>query len=471
MTGATRNPQMPVVARDRPCVFVLIGMMACELSWLASGWVPLRFLAFILMLAVVPLSIRRLGGREAYLLTLCATLTALAVWLHPDPLTVIYAALEQAAFLMAFILLVGLMQQAAMTSKAILDCGTYLTRQRAGRRYFALFGGTHIMAQLFNLGVVSLLAPLIKRGTEGGDPLNPVRERRQLNAMLRGFAWCVIWSPTAVAPLILSTLLPDAQRGPWIAAGLLIAFLVMLAGYAEDRWTFRHYTPVRGTGPAFPARAYADFALVCLALVILTVGAMTLFDGSVVFGLMVASPIIMVGWLLGQHGGFTQSAWRASKARMAEIAFGHLPNAVPLAVTLACSGYVGRAAAALIPAAEWAEALGLETWPGWLFLLSLSVGVATLSQFALSPIMMAVFFGSLIAAVPALPVDITWAALAISCGWALSMTSSPFATVVLMTAGATGHTGREMTWQWNGRFSLVTVAILAIVFWWLENFQ
>ena len=449
--------------RDRLTAAALITVMASELVSLAFGFGAARYVAYAAMLAVVPLTLHRLGLREAYLLTFCSVLTGLIFWLHPERESALILALDQAVFLMAFIMLVGLMQQAAMTSRAILECGEYLTRQRAGRRYFALFLGTHLMAQLFNLGVVSLLAPLIRRGTEdASDPLNPIRERRQLNSMLRGFAWAVVWSPTAVAPLVLMTLLPDAERGPWMVAGLIIAVVVMLIGWAEDRWQYRDYKPAVGaTSPPFPLRAYADFGLVCLALIGLTVGAMALVDQSVIFGLMVASPIILVGWLLTQNNG----AWAPARARIGEIALGHLPRAAPLAVTLACSGYVGRAAAALIPAAEWAEALGLEAWPGWLFLLSLSVGVAVSSQFALSPIMMAVFFGSLIAAVPELPTDVTWAALAISCGWALSMTASPFATVVLMIAGTTEHTGRELAWVWNWRFSLLATMFLGFVYW------
>ena len=461
MTTDALAPVASIRVRDRATTVALIAVMLLELLWLAFGWIGFRYSSYAALLAVVPCCIHRLGLREAYLLTLCAILTASILWFHAAPSAAIATALDQAAFLMAFILLIGLMQQAAMTSEAILRCGTYLTKQRAGRRYFALFGGTHIMAQLFNLGVVSLLAPLIKRGTEdAGDARNPLRERRQLNAMLRGFAWGVIWSPTAVAPLALAALLPDAKRGPWIAAGIAIAIVIMLVGYAEDRWQWRRNPPSPDIRPAFPAKAYGHFTIVCLVLIFLTVTAMRLFDESVVFGLMVASPIIMVGWLLLQNWG----AQGATRERISEIARIHLPNAAPVAVTLACSGYVGRAAAALIPAAEWADALALETWPGWLFLLSLSVGVAALSQFALSPIMMAVFFGSLISAVPALPVDVTWAALAISCGWALSMTCSPFATVVLMAAGDTGHTGREMTWDWNWRFSLVCIFVLAVSF-------
>jgi len=452
-----------VSSRDFLTAVALVIVMFSELASLAFGLEAARYTAYAAMLSVVPLTLHRLGFREAYLLTLCSILTYLIYVFHPSPTDAVVTALDQAVFLMAFIMLVGLLQQAAMTSQAILECGTFLTRQRAGRRYFSLFLGTHFMAQLFNLGVVSLLAPLIKRGTEDkNDPLNPVRERRQLNSMLRGFAWAVVWSPTAVAPLVLMTLLPDAERGPWMAAGAMIALVVMLIGWAEDRWQFRKFKPAPGAkNPPFPLRAYVDFALVCLALLVLTVSAMVFVDQSVVFGLMVASPIILVGWLLTQNDG----ALVPARLRLSEIAHHHLPSAAPLAVTLACSGFVGRAAAALIPAAEWAEALELQNWPGWVFLLSLSVGVALSSQFALSPIMMAVFFGSLIASVPELPTDVTWAALAISCGWALSMTASPFATVVLMIAGSTTHSGRELAWVWNWRFSALSTMFLAFAYW------
>jgi len=449
--------------RDRLTAAALIGVMSLELFHLGFDADWARVGACLSMIVVLPLTARRLGLREAYLLTLCTVLTAAIFTFKEMPLSAIKTALDQAMFLMAFILLIGLIQQAAMTSPAILECGTFLTRQRAGRRYFALFLGAHTMAHLFNLGVVSLLTPLIRRGAEDkSDPLNPIRERRQINSMLRGFSWALVWSPTAIAPLVLMTLLPDANRGLWMMAGLGIAFVMMFIGWVEDRWQFRDYQPVAGAvSPSFPKHAYGYFLLVCLVLLGLTIGAMVLFDESVVFGLMIASPIILVGWLMIQHKG----RWPPTRDRIGDVALGHLPNAAPLAVTLGCSGFIGRAGAALIPAAEWSAALEIEAWPGWVFLLSLSVGVAALSQLALSPIMMAVFFGSLIASIPELPTDVTWAALAISCGWALSMTASPFATVVLMIAGSTDHTGRELTWIWNWRFSLIATAFLGFAFW------
>jgi hypothetical protein len=146
-----------------------------------------------------------------------------------------------------------------------------------------------------------------------------------------------------------------------------------------------------------------------------------------------------------------------------------LPLSAAAAVTLACSGYVGRAAAALVPGPELAAWIGLGAMPAWLFLTSIPLAVAALAQLALSPIMMAVFFGSVLGGIPDLPASPTLTALAISTGWALSMTCSPFASVVILLTRITGHPGARLTWAWNTGFSLLAVATLAATFWLLTG--
>lgn len=452
---------------DRALMALLLTVMLSELVWLASGWPAARAVMMVAMLGVTVAGLPRYGLREAYLLSLAVVLAGLTLVYAPDPAAVFLVAMEQAGFLTAFIALIGLIQQAASTAPAIRECGLYLTRQPAGRRYFGVFLGAHFMAQLFNLGVASLLAPLIKGGSMANtaDALQPLRERRQLNAMLRGFAWAVVWSPTAVAPLVVMTLLPEARRGPWMAMGLAIAVMMMVIGWAEDRFTFRKLrrTIVAGAprvAPPFPRAAFAEFGAVCAGLLGLVLAAMAVFDGSVVFGLMAASPVVLVLWLLHQYRGDTGATAR----RVGSIGRSYLPGIAAIAATVGFSGFIGRAGAALLPTEALAAVLGVAQMPGWLFLLGLSVGVLVLSQFAMIPVMMAVFFGSIIADLPVLPVDATWAALAIACGWALATTGSPFATVVLMTQGATGHRARTLSWVWNTRFTLLCVVALAGIY-------
>lgn len=184
MSGSNRSlsavQTLPSAGR-RSVAVCLLAVMALELLARLSGSSALQAGAGVAVFVTVLAAVRDLGLREKYLLTLCAALTLMTVWLHPDPPAVLQSDFDQASFLMAFLLLLNLLHEAASTSPSVARCGDYLTKQPPGRRYYALNSGSAVMAVLFNIGVVSLLVPLIQRGIESatpGDALNPVRERR-----------------------------------------------------------------------------------------------------------------------------------------------------------------------------------------------------------------------------------------------------------------------------------------------------
>ncbi len=464
MTAETIS--QPKRLNDRLLSVVLLSLMGSELLWLVTRSDVIEAVAGAVLVLSVLLTAPRFGIRETYLLTIVTILTLL-VWLTVEgPVEVIAEGARQAAFLMSFVLLVGLIQQAAQTSRDVKTCGEYLTNQPPGRRYVSIFLGTHYMSHVFNLGIIALIAPLIMKGTEdAADPRNPIRRRRQISAMLTGFGWGVVWSPTAIAPLALLTLLPGAERIPWMFAGFLIALVVLLAGWAEDK---ARWKPGAGATPAappaFPKSAFAGFGALCLVLLFLTLSSMAIFDQSVVFGLMLSSPIILIGWLVLQYQGDA----KATGARVAEIYRTFLPNSAPIGVSLACSGFIGRVAAHLTPSQDIAEYLNIMAMPGWLFMLGLSLFVMAMSWLALSPIMLAVFLGAVLAELPAMPIERTWAALAISSGWALSMMTSPFATTVLLNTQITGIPGLTYV-GWNWRFSVMAIGILTASYWVIDR--
>ncbi len=450
---------------DRLLSAVLLSLMGSELLWLVTRSDVVEAIVGGCILHSILLTTPRFGIRETYLMTIVTILSALVWFTVDEPIYVIAEGARQAAFLMSFVLLVGLIKQAAQTSRDVKTCGEYLTNQPPGRRYVSIFLGTHYMSHVFNLGIIALIAPLIMKGTEdASDPRNPIRQRRQISAMLTGFGWGVVWSPTAIAPLALLTLLPGAERIPWMFAGFLIALVVLLAGWAEDkaRWKPGAFSAPMAP-PPFPKAAFAGFGALCLVLLFLTLSGMAAFDQSVVFGLMLASPIILVGWLMLQNRGDTD----ATKGRVAEIYRTFLPNSAPIGVSLACSGFIGRVAAHLTPSQDIAEYLNIMAMSGWLFMLGLSLLVMAMSWLALSPIMLAVFLGAVLAELPAMPIERTWAALAISSGWALSMMTSPFATTVLLNTQITGIPGLTYV-GWNWRFSIMAIGILAAAYWMID---
>ena len=444
-----------------PLTAALLAVMGLEVLHLFSGAEWARGAAHLAMGAVAVAAVPRLGLREAYLLAVSGVLAVL-LWLYHDaPWIAARKALDQAVFLMAFVLLVSLIQEAAMRSQSVERLGTYLARQPGGRRFFGLFGGTMGMAVVFNISTVTLLAPLIRRGAEAApnDPLTPVRERRQLNAHLRGFAWSVVWSPTAIAPLALMGLLPGADRLTWIAIGFVFSVTMMVIGWAEDRWMFRGQTaaalglpPVER--PPMPWTALGRFLLVCAGFAAMTVAVITATGQGVPASLMAAAPVLTLIWLIAMRADLG--------ARIVGVLHSGLPSSAPMGVTLAGAGFIGIAGAELLPAQALADWLGIEDLPAWLFMLGTTLAVVLLSQFALSPIMMAVFFGAVLGSLPSLPASPTATALAVAAGWAVATTASPFASGVIMLSRVTGHSGAKLTYIWNGVYTILTVAALGV---------
>ena len=442
----------------------LLLFMALSLGHLFTGEPILRHAVHAMMALVVLVAVPRLGVREAYLLVLSGALAGMLwVW-HPEPGPAALAALDQAAFLMAFVLLISLVQEGAMTSRSVAETGLYLARQPGGRRFCGLFGGTMAAAVVFNLGTLSLLAPLIRRAAEEepDNPLTPTRERRQLNAVLRGFAWSVVWSPTAIAPLTLLLLIEGIDRPLWIVLGFVLSLVMLAVGWAEDRWAWRGHTAAAlGLPPVVrspvPGRAVLRFLTVTAVFAGLTLGFMTLFGLGVPPALMAAAPLLLVGWLWAQGAD--------APARLSEIFRIGLPATAPAAVTLGCAGFVGIAGATLVPSEALADAVSLQSWPGYLFMLATTLGVVALSQFGFSPIMMAVFFGAVLGSLPSLPAEPTLTAVAIAAGWSVSTTISPFASGVILLTRITGHSGRKLTYGWNRVFTALSVLVLASAYW------
>jgi hypothetical protein len=429
-------------------------------------------LSYICLAIVVLMSLGNLGLREKYLLGISSALAIAIALLHPDPAATFRIAFTQSAFMMAFIILLGFLYEAAQSSPSVAECGQFTTRQPPGRRFFSLYLGTGLMSVLFNLGVISLLTPLVQRGVlaaNPGDALNPVREQRQLSAVIRGFAWGIIWSPTALAPLTLLDLMPGIDRLQWIMMGFVIASVAMLIGWAEDYLRFRKIRAAR-TGPRppppiLPRKAVTLFAAAFFWLLFLASSISRLTNDTVVYGLMVACPIMLTGWLIAQYGGLTMESLDKTRDRITTIVFEKIPGSAPIAITLASAGFIGRAASALVPAEQLVNAIGMNTMPHYLFLSLIPIAITATAFLALSPIVAAVFLGSMFGSLPQLPIDATLLALSISCGWAVAMTASPMVTVILVMARASGHDGMTLSVKWNMQFAIITIIMLFPVFW------
>lgn len=467
-------------AADRLLGPWLLLLMASELLVLFADSAAAELASQLLVLGVPILGWRRLRLREGYLLGLCAALLALALAYEPDAWALALHGLDRAGFLAAFILLMGLLREGGITSPAVLTSGTYVTQQPPQWRFLAVFLGSHFFSVLINLGALSLLAPIIQRGVRGDslkredlDEIALVRERRQLSALLRGFAWFLVWAPTAVTQAILPTLVPGVDAGRLVVTGLCLALLMLAVSWAEDAlrwWPLRRRLRSSGRLPQrlklpFPGAALLRLGAVSALLFGLTLLFTLWGDVMLVAGVMLAAPIVLLAWVFFQQEAATPRGRTAGTLRrLGDVTMTGLPSFHREAVALASAGFIGTVAAALVPADQVAAALSVAEMPGWIFLSLLSLTVWLAGQVALSPITTAVFLGSLVAELGALPVDATTVVLAIAAGTAICTIGAPFASGTLMLARASGYSGVELTWKWNLPYILVTMAVLAAVY-------
>ncbi|MCB2011914.1 MAG: hypothetical protein KDF64_15180 [Geminicoccaceae bacterium] len=426
-----------------------------------------RQLSWIAALAYFALAVPRIGFREHALLAICCILTLTVIVI--GRMEVLARALDQAVFLTAFIQLLGLLREAAITSPAIRDCGLHLTRQPPQRRYLAIHAGSHLFGMILNFGAISLLGPLIQEGvraSDGDERIRGIRERRQLSAMIRGFSWIVVWAPSSVTQALLLTLFPDADPLRSLMLGIGTALVMMLVGWFEDRHRFRKapQRPRADAGSLSP-RTLRHLAGILLMLLTLTFAIRWIGSVATVQALMLAAPIALTLWVFVQNGALGPvrgaSAVLGRWHRVLKVA---LPAGAREGVMLGASGFIGIVTGALTPASTIASFIGDAGIDPALFLFALPLLILLGGQIALSPVMMVVFLGSVIAAFPHPPADPALVAFALSSGWALTMTAAPNATGALMLSRITGIPSTTLTWRWNGRFTLMALAFLFAVF-------
>ena len=438
-------------------VLVLAHLVAGQ-AW-AEG--PERVVALVVTVLIMP----RFGLREWALLTFALALSA-GLYLQGHGADV-GLALAKGAYFTAFILAMMLLREAAATSDAVLAVGHWISRQPPGRRFATTWVGGQLAGILMNFGAVSLLAPLIQRGVRA-DPVTSddearrvvIRERRQLSALVRGFAPVIAWSPTTLTQVIILAAVPGIDPVAAIGYGLAMATVMFVIGWTEDR--LRWGPPRIAPAPvAFPGRAGLHLAIVYALLI---AGSIALVQGlglSLPQALMTVAPVMLAGWVLSQNRGVVHT----TAARLEEVWSVSIPRMARDAFNLGAAGFIGITAARLAPVdaiAGWAEASGV---PDWMLVASLPVIITLAGQVALSPMMMVVFLGAVVSALPDLPAAPEVIGLALSAGWMLSLTGSPNATGAILISSATGLAPTTITWRWNGVYSLLALAAVVLAIW------
>jgi len=449
---------------------ILLGIS--ELGLLYLNVPEFRLPARLAFVALCPLLMPHFTFRE-WALTAIAGALALGLLARGGASDALYA-LDRAAFFAAFIYLVTLLKEAAQRSASVLELGQYMTRQPPGRRYFSLALGGHGLGVFLNFGAISLLTPLIQRGvrsTAQSGQEAEISEQRQISALLRGFSWMIMWSPTALTQAVLFTSFPGVRPEIVIPLGIAASVAMILLGRGMDLLKWRHsLAPAPISQPQFPKSAGRRFSLICAILISATYLMVMIANVSAAVALMLVAPAVMTAWLYAQNfGAHSAGALRATGSALHEIFIRNAKDPARSAFVLGAAGFIGEAAAKIVPVAQIAHQLNIATVPTWIVLAILPVIITLGGQVALSPILVVVFLAAVINELPVLPADPNLIVFALGAGWALSMSASPNASATLLISGITGIAPTKLTWHWNGTYAAVSFLVFVLAFYWLAR--
>ncbi len=445
-------------------VAVAIVLLVLSVCVLAAQTMPTDALDWAARGAFVLLCFFSLAGATIREWILSAAAIGLAIVLARAGATeTILAGLDLAAYFAAFILLLTALKISADRSTSVLNVGRYLIRQPANTRFMATATGGHILGVFLNFGAISLMAPLIQNAAKNDDgTVDTQMERRQLSALLRGFAWILLWAPTTLAQAVLLTLFTEIDLGKIIVVGLMTSVLMMLLGLVYDRIEWRNVAPPQRPVCPLPRKHVFRLAVVCSTLIVCTATLQVSYRYSTALSLMFVAPLVTVVWYAAQRRepitvtAHLMTFWPAL--------IGDASGLARSAIALGLSGFIGRTTAEVVPVESLLAHVDLATVPGWLFLAALPVLITIGGQIALSPIILVVFIGQVVQMVPVLPADPTHIVFALSAGWAISMFASPNATATLLISATTRIAPTRLTWGWNLRYGLLAYLGLVSIF-------
>lgn len=377
------------------------------------------------------------------------------------------SAVDRAAFLACFVVVLSFLRDAAQTSRMVQTCGRIIVNQTPGRRYLTLAFGGHMMGVLMSLGTVSLLSTMIygsqTHGQQAVDQrIRDIRLRRMTLAMLRGFCAVPLWAPTSVTiAIILSSSLPLRWVDllpfaiPAVACFLGLGWLMDRLSYIPQKTGLEAMPSEPWIGPFSGLLGIVVFVPLSAAIV------SSLFELSLIGGLFLCIPAIGVGWIAMQNNraGLRRAVFLALYRASTQT----VPSLHELRNELAIFAASGFLAVILLPQIDvvWLSEnitrLGLSEGA---VLIAGSWAIILLALATVNPLVTASLVIETLVRLPDLNFDPAIIAVAITATWGIVGGVSPFSASIRLTARSVNHTASEIGLKWNFWYTICAIVVL-----------
>lgn len=441
MTHALRLLPVPLL------VFVLAGPIlgtGTMRPWSAlalAGW----------LIAVLPLT----RPTERAFLAAAALSAGVVALTLPGAGATLALALDRALVFVAIMHALGLLRDAARTSRAVRDCGAWLIAQAPAWRFVAIAGGGHAFGIALNMGAVTLLGTLVNRANTldaaGGDPRVVAIRRERMNvALLQGFFAMLVWSPMAISIAFTLAMIPSLTWFDIAPPALAFTAVFLALAWAIDRLKWppnRRLSPAIAR-PAPPVRRALPMAGLILALVALTLSLKAAFRYPMLEAIATVAFAFALPWLYLQCRARTVHAGAATLRRLRAHLRWRMPEARPEAIVLAAASFLGVTLGALARQAGLSDLLDALAPPAWVLALGVAALVIGGSQLGIVALVTSGIAGGAVLGMTNSPLAPLALALSLQIGWALSSVLSAYSGGTMLLSRIAGASPAEFR-RWN----------------------
>ena len=420
--------------RDGLAVWLPVALTLATLAQCAVGFAPLRGLALVLLVVWLAAVWPRMRTTERLFLAAALAGAVGVVWLDADWPSTLGTALDRGTTFVALMTALGLLRDAARTSRAVRRCGQWLIMQSPSRRFMAIALGGHGFGIALNMGAVTLLGTLINRANTlaaaGGDAgIVAIREERMNVALLQGFFAMLVWSPMAISVAFTLAMVPGVT---WFEMGppaMALAALFLAVAWIVDRLRWppsKRRAPPR-LGPVPPATAALPMLGIIVGLVASVLAAKAVAGIGMVEAIAWIACVFAIGWLAVQYvRRWPRVALPALVRRLRRHVRRYVPDARGEQIVLGSASSLGVTLTLLLKGLGVSALLDAAALPGPVLALAVVVFIIAGSQLGIVALVTSAVAGAAVLGMQASPLDALGLVLAIQVGWSLSATLSAY---------------------------------------------
>jgi|TARA_R110001583_G_scaffold131786_4_gene283628 hypothetical protein len=448
---------------------LLLLVMTATIAYKLWGGVMPLVVASVTLLAFLLLQWRSINTTGKVMLGVALVSLCLLNW-SASPLQIATSAFSRSSFFATFLVSLCFLRLAAKHSLMVKRCGKLVVNQPPALRYGVISYAGTLFGTVLSFGVVHLIGQIIDKGNSldaagGSVRIQNIRRQRMSLALHRGFSVLPLASPFSITMALMLATIPGLEWQSLLPMGLTTAVMLIGLGWGFDYFNNPKLAPIdaqyRGPDLSWlPALQFAGLILAIFSVAAL-LAQMTIL--SLPLAILMISPVVGILWLTwGRRTADTSVACRRTTHILRQQLPAELNGLRSEIAILSGASFIGVIIADLIPQqqlVQLVQTLGLTSAP-----LAI-VACALIPLFALTgigPIVTVTVIASTLSSTTAFQLPPELLAIGLMSGWALAMNSSPISLSALMVSNTTGCSTRDLTLNWNGRYSLVSFVCISL---------